>query len=190
MRELVRFRRSLMRERMAEVNRLHKVLEAANIKLSSVASDVTGKSGRGILAAMMGGESDPQVLPEFAKGQLRKNRHGLGQALQGRMGPHQHFVLVQLLTHIDYLDESIAQVEVKIAECKRPFQSEFARLQTAPGIKRPTAEAVWTALPDLSYFSSADHLASWAGLCPGIPRALGNAGQERHVRGLTLRGTP
>ncbi|MGA2111132.1 MAG: transposase, partial [Anaerolineales bacterium] len=135
-RELVRYRRSLVGERTAEVNRLHKVLEGANIKLGSVASDVTGRSGRAILGALLAGERDPQVLAELAKGQLRKKRVELAQALQGRFGPHQHFMLVQLLTHIDYLDEAIAEVEAEIGDRLRPFDEDLARLQTAPGIKR------------------------------------------------------
>ena len=128
----------------------------------------------------------PQELAELAKGQMPKKRHELAQALQGRIGPHQHIMLVQLLTHIDYLDEAIAQVELKIGERLRPFRSELARLQAAPGIKRRTAEAVWTALPDLSYFPSADHIASCAGVCPGNNESAGKSrsGKERQVSHL------
>lgn len=185
-RELVRYRRSLVGERTAEVNRLHKVLEGANIKLGSVASDVTGRSGRAILGALLAGERDPQVLAELAKGQLRKKRVELAQALQGRFGPHQHFMLVQLLTHIDYLDEAIAEVEAEIGDRLRPFEEDLARLQTAPGIKRRTAETVWAALPDLSYFPSADHLASWAGLCPGNNESAGKRKTGRTRQGSHL----
>jgi transposase len=185
-RELVRYRRSLVGERTAEVNRLHKVLEGANIKLGSVASDVTGKSGRAILGALLAGERDPQVLAELAKGQLRKKRLELARALQGRFGPHQHFMLVQLLTHIDYLDEAIAQVEAEIGDRLRPFEKDLARLQTAPGVKQRTAEALWAALPDLSYFPSADHLASWAGLCPGNNESAGKRRSGRTRQGSHL----
>jgi len=186
LRELVRYRRSLVWERTAEVNRLHKVLEGANVKLGSVVSNLVGKSARMILAALLEGESDPQVLAALAHGRLRKKQDELARALQARVGPHQHFTLVQLLTHIDYLDEAITQVETEIEERERPFQAELACLQTAPGIKQLAAQTILAALPDLRYFPSPNHLASWTGLCPGNNESAGKRKSAKTGKGYRL----
>ncbi len=186
LRELTRYRTSLIRERTAEVNRLQKTLEGANIKLAAVASDVVGKSGREILAVLVEGVSEPSALAQFAKGRLREKIPQLTRALAGRFGAHQRFLIAQQLAHLEFLDEAIAQVSKEIAERMRPFAEEIARLDTIPGIDRRGAENVLAEIgTDLSRFPSADHLASWAGMVPGNDES---AGKQRS--GKTRKGDP
>lgn len=186
LRELTRYRTSLVRERSAEVNRLQKTLEGANIKLASVATDVLGRSGREMLHALVEGSADPTILAQLAKGKLREKIPQLERALVGRFGPHQRFLLAQQLAHIDFLDETIEQVSREIAERLRPFDEEIARLDTIPGIDRRGAEIVIAEIgTDLSRFPSADHLASWAGMVPGNDES---AGKRRS--GKTRPGDP
>lgn len=173
LRELVRYRKSLIQQRTAEINRIHKVLEGANIKLASVVSQITGKTGRSILDAIVSGETDPHALAELARGTLRNKREELARSLQGRIAPHQRFMLRQILDHIDYLDQTIIHLEEELDLRLRPFADTLARLQSAPGIQLRNAQTIAAALPDLSYFPSAHHLASWAGLCPGNNESAG-----------------
>ncbi len=114
MRELTRFRSTFVRERATLVNRVQKVLESANIKLSSVASDVIGVSGRVILAAIIEGQASPEEMAGLAKGRLREKREALIQALTGRVKPHHRFVLTELLCQIDNLDDTIARFDEEI----------------------------------------------------------------------------
>jgi len=182
-RELVRYRKSLVRQRTAEVNRLHKVLEGANIKLGSVVTDITGQSGRAILSKLLAGEEEPQLLASLARGKLRHKQEELAKALHGRMGPHQRFMLQQLLAHIDYLDQTITHLEREIEARLLPFEDMLRRLTTAPGIKRCHGQTIAVALPDLKQFPSARHLASWAGLCPG-----NNESANKRKRGKMGKG--
>jgi transposase len=186
LRELTRYRTALVRERTAAVNRLQKTLEGANIKLSSVASDIMGKSGRAILAALVAGTTDAAALAQLAKGQLREKRPALERALAGRMGPHQRFLLAEQLTHIDHLDASIDRVSAEIMERLRPLEERLARLESVPGIGRRTAELLLAEIgTDMSRFPTAAHLASWAGMCPG-----NNASAGRRRSGKTRTGSP
>jgi transposase len=186
LRELTRYRSSLVRERTAEVNRLQKTLEGANIKLASVVSDVTGVSARAMLAELVAGSADAAALAELAVGQLRRKLPALAQALTGRMSAHQRFMLAQQLAHIDGLDEQIAVLSAEIAERLRPFEAELAILDSIPGIGRWSAEVILAEIgPDMSRFPTAGHLASWAGMCPGHDES---AGKRRS--GKTRRGSP
>jgi transposase len=186
LRELTRYRTSLVRERNAEVNRLQKVLEGANIKLASVATDIMGKSGREILAALVAGRSDPTPLAQLARGKLREKIPMLERALAGQFAAHQAFLVGQQLAHIDLLDETIERVSAEIAERLRPFDEELARRDTIPGIDRRGAETLIAEIgTDLSRFPSADHLASWAGMVPGNNES---AGKRRS--GKTRKGNP
>lgn len=115
LRELTRYRTTLVRERATEVNRIQKVLEGANIKLAGVASDVLGASGQAMLRALIAGETDPRVLADLAKGRLRNKRELLEQALAGRVRPHHRFLLAEQPCHIEALDEAIARVGTEIA---------------------------------------------------------------------------
>jgi len=167
-RDLTRYRTSLVQERVRIVNRLQKVLEDANLKLAGVATDVMGKSGRVMLEAILAGATDPEQLAELAKGRLRNKLPQLKQALNGRVREHHRFLLVEQLSHIDYLDEAIGRLSGEIAERLRPFQAEIERLDTIPGINRSIAEVLLAEIgPDMNRFPDAHHLASWAGMCPG-----------------------
>jgi transposase len=183
-RELTRYRTSLIEERSAEVNRLQKTLEGANIKLASVATDVLGKSGRDMLEALVAGTSDPALLAELARGKLREKTPELQRALAGRFGEHQRFLVAQQLAHIDYLDELIERLDAQIAERLRPFDDAVARLDVIPGVGRRTAEVLLAEIGvDMSRFPSAGHLASWAGMCPGNNESAG-----KHYSGRTRKG--
>jgi transposase len=168
LRELTRYRRSLVRQRAQVVNRIQKVLEGANIKLSSVASNVVGVSGRAMLEAIIRGVEDCQALAALAKGRLRSKRPALEEALQGLVGPHQRLLLQSQLRHLDFLDEEIARMDANVAERMRPFEEALERIDTIPGMGRRTAEEVLSEIGgDMSRFPSAAQLASWAKLCPG-----------------------
>ena len=182
-RELTRYRATLVAERVRHVERLHKVLEGTNIKLAAVAADIVGVSGRRILQALLAGVTDPGQLAELAKGRLRAKRAELEQALRGRIQVHQAFLIAELLEHVDHLDEAIARVSQEVAERLRPFDEDIARLDTIPGINRRVAEDILAEIgTDMSRFASARHLASWAGMCPGNNESGGKrkSGQTRH----------
>ena len=186
LRELTRYRTSLVRERTAEANRLQKTLEGANIKLAAVATDILGKSGREILAALVAGETEGTALAQLAHGRLREKMPQLERALVGCVGEHQRFLVAEQVAHIDFLDEAIARVSSEIAERVRPEEEAIARLDTIPGIGPAVAETLLAEIGvDLARFPSAKHLASWAGLCPGNHESAG----KRH-RGTTRKGSP
>lgn len=186
LRELVRYRKTLIRERAAEVNRVQKVLEGANIKLASVATDVMGKSGRAMLEAMVAGTTDPKALAALAKGRLQGKQPELEQALQGLVGPHQRMLLRTQLRHIDFLDREIETLSAEIAERMRPFEEALRRLETIPGVGRRTAEVLAAEIGmDMSRFPTAAHLTSWAGMCPGNNESAG-----KRKSGRTRKGSP
>jgi transposase len=186
LRELTRYRTSLIRERSAEVNRLQKVLEGGNIKLAAVAKDITGVSGRAILAALLEGSTDAAAMAQLAKGKLRAKIPQLEQALVGRCGAHQRFMITQQLLHIDGLDELIERVSTEVAERVRPFEEEITLLDSITGVGPRTAEALVAEVGvDMRRFPSADHLSSWAGLAPGNHES---AGKRRS--GRTRKGSP
>ena len=174
LRELVRYRTSLVRQRSQVVNRIQKVLEGANIKLSAVASNVVGASGRTMLEAIIGGMEDPRVLAALAKGQLRHKQPALESALRGFIGPHQRFLLQSQLRHLDVLAQEIAQMDEQVAERMRPFQEVIQRLDSIPGVGRRAAEQLLAEVgTDVSRFPTAGHLASWARVCPGNNESAG-----------------
>jgi transposase len=186
LRELTRYRSSLVRERTAEVNRLQKTLEGANIKLASVVSDVTGVSARAMLGELLAGHDDAAALAELAMGQLRRKRADLERALTGRVSAHQRFMLTQHLAHIDGLDEQIATVGAEIEDRLRPFDAALTILDSIPGIGRWSAQVILAEIgTDMSRFPTAGHLASWAGMCPGHDES---AGKRRS--GKTRKGSP
>ena len=174
LRDLTRYRKSLTDERVREANRLQKLLETANIKLSSVATDVMGVSGRAMLEALLAGNTDPEVLADLAKGKLRKKLALLREALNGRFRPHHQFMLGQILAHLDYLDEAIEQLSQEVEDYIAPFFQEIQLLDTIPGVDRKIAEAIVAEIGvDMSHFPSSRHLASWAGVCPGNNESAG-----------------
>ncbi len=183
-RELTRYRTSLIEQRSSEVNRLQKTLEGANIKLSSVATDVMGVSGRQMLEALVAGQTDPVALAELARGKLRDKMPELQKALGGRFRTHQQFLVAQHLAHIDYLDEAIARLDAEIGEKLRPFEQTVIRLDAVPGIGRRIAEVLIAEIGvDMTRFPTARHLASWAGMCPGNNESAG-----KHRSGKARKG--
>jgi transposase len=174
LRELTRFRTTFVRERATLVNRVHKALESANIKLTSVATDVTGVSSRAILAELIQGQASPEAMADLAKGRLRSKREALIKALEGRVKPHHRFVLTELLTQIDNLDEAITRFDEQIQTYCRPFEEAVTHLDTIPGIARATAEVIVAEIGiDMSRFPSDAHLAAWAGVAPGNNESAG-----------------
>ena len=174
LRELIRYRRSLIDERAREVNRIQKVLEGANIKLSSVASDVLGKSGRAMIEAMIAGEENPELLSELAQRRLKNKKAELQRALNGLIGNHQKLMLAAQLRHIDYLDEEIGRLDEEIKRRMLPFEEDLELLDTIPGVARRTAETIAAEIgTNMDQFPSAAHLCSWAGLCPGQNESAG-----------------
>lgn len=186
LRELTRYRKSLVQAHTQEVNRLQKVLESANIKLAAVATDILGVSGREMLNALIAGEESEAEMAERARGRLRARIPELQQALQGRVTPHHRVLLRCLLQHIDFLDTAIEQVQQEIETHLQPYAEAMALLQTIPGIHAVTAEAILAEIgPDMSRFPSAKHLASWAGVCPGNKQSGG-----RRLRAGITHGSP
>ena len=172
LRELVRYRRSLLGERSREVQRIQKVLEGANIKLSSVATDVLGVSGRAMLDAIVNGVDRPETLATMAKGRLKKKHDQLVDSLQGLLSDHQRMMLDLQLRHIDSLDQAIARLNKEIEDRMSPFEREIELLDTIPGVGRQAAEEIIAEIGvDMSRFPSSAHLASWAGMAPGNNKA-------------------
>ena len=190
LRDLTRYRKALIEDRAREVNRLHKILEDAGIKLATVATDILGVSGRAMLEALVGGATDPGVLAELARGKLRAKLPALRQALAGRFRAHHGLLVSQLLSHIDYLDESIETLGRDVERAIAPFADRVTRLDTIPGIDRRTAEALIAELGvDMTVFPTDRHLASWAGLCPGQHESAGKRQSGRTRKGNRwLRG--
>ncbi len=191
LRDLTRHRKALIQERTRAANRLHKILEDANIKLASVASDILGRSGRDMLQALVDGTTDAEVLAELARGTLRKKLPALRQALAGRFRAHHAFLVGQVLTHLEFLDEGIDQLSTRVEEVLRPFALIGERLTTIPGVKRRTAEVILAEIgADMSRFPTPAHLASWAGLCPGSQQSAGKQHSGKTRKGSKwLRAT-
>ena len=198
LRELTRYRRKLIQEKAREINRVQKVLEGCNIKLSSVVSDVMGASGRSILDAIVSGERDARKLAQLAKGRARGKLAQLEEALEGFVEEHHRFLLARQLAHIDFLHQQIEilndRIESHIREMSQSPPSEgvgcireqeaIELLDTIPGINRRIAEVIVAEVGvDMSRFGCASHLASWAGLAPG-----NNESGGKHYGGRTKKG--
>jgi transposase len=171
LRDLSRYRLRLVQERTRFANRLQKVLEGTNIKLSAVVSDLQGVSAQAILRQLLSGETDPRVLAELAKGMLRNKRQELERALVGQITPHQRYLLSDLLIHLDFLDEQMAKQDARIEEqlSSMPRYPEVVcLLDTIPGIDRQLAILIVAEIGvDMSRFPSDRHLTAWAGVAPG-----------------------
>ncbi|MFH1140914.1 MAG: IS110 family transposase [Chloroflexota bacterium] len=186
LRELTRYRTALIRERAREVNRLQKTLEAANIKLAAVLTDIMGVSGQRILEALTAGETDPGALADLAHWRVQKKREALEQSLVGRLEGPLRFVVRQQLAHMHQLDGQIEECDEEVARQMRPFAEQLARLQTIPGVGPRTAEIILAEIgPEVSRFPTAQHLAAWSGMAPGN-RVSG--GKRRSAR--TRKGSP
>lgn len=186
LRELTRYRSALVRDRSREVNRLQKALEGANIKLASVVSDVTGVSARAMLQQLVAGNTDAAAIACLAKGQLTRKLPQLQAALTGQFTAHQRFIVAQHLAHIDFLDTQIESLSVEIDERMHPFRAQIAILDSIPGIGPWGAQVILAEIgTDLGRFPNADHLASWAGMCPGSHESAG-----KRTSGRTRKGSP
>lgn len=168
LRDLTRARTVITRERTKEIQRLEKLLEDACIKLSSVASDITGASGRAMLEALLNGQNDPAVLAELAQRRMRAKIPELTAALTGRFSDHHRFMARLFLDRIDAHTADITRLDERIAEAMEPFLPARELLETIPGFSRNLAEIVIAETgADMSIFPTAGHLASWAGIAPG-----------------------
>jgi transposase len=168
LRDLTRYRVNLAQECNRMANRIQKVLEDANVKLASVATDPLGASGRAMLKAIISGEQDVEKLAEMGRGLLRRKIPQLQLALQGRVSEHHRFLLNELLEHLEFIESKMVRLEQEIAERLRPFEDAVRRLCTVPGVDRVSAWGIISEIGlDMSQFPDAQHLASWAGLCPG-----------------------
>jgi len=184
LRDLTRYRTALTQDRTREIQRLQNVLEDAGIKLDCVASDIMGKSARAMLAALIRGERDPQVLSELALGRMRPKVGELQQALVGRFGDHHARLCSKMLAHIDDLTATIDELTGEIGVEIEPFQRVRKRLRTIPGVSDRLAENLIAETGgDMSRFPTPQQLASWAGMCPGNNESAG-----KHFSGRTRKG--
>lgn len=184
LRVLHRHRRKLIGQRTAEKNRLQNVLEDANIKLASVVSNVFGKSGSAMIAAIINGESNPDVLSELAKGSLVKKKEPLRKALNGRVTDHHRFMLDMIRENINYINNQIAQLEARMNTYLKSMEQQVTLLKTIPGVSDGVATGIIAEIGvDMSHFPSHRHLASWAGVCPGNNESAGKKMSTRVTHG-------
>jgi transposase len=180
LRDLTRTRMQLTREVVQHTQRIQKILEDANIKLTNVITDIAGLSGRRILTAIVGGETEAHKLAEFGSSRLKCTRAELVAALTGRLTAHHRFIIGQHLEVIEALEARIAAFEARITEALGPFRDAVERLVTIPGVSTRTAEVILAEIGfDMSKFATAGHLLSWAGL---VPRLDESAGKRRSTR--------
>ena len=184
LRDLTRHRVKLVHDRNREHNRIHKVLEDASIKLDTVASDILGTTGRKIIEAIIAGEDRPDWLADKAQGTLRSKRNQLRLVLRGQVTEHHRWMLGRLLEEVKFLENEILSLEQRLAVAMQPYQSAIDRLCTVPGVNVITA---WTLIaelgPDMKVFATAQHAASWAGLCPGNRESGGKQLSQRTRKG-------
>jgi transposase len=185
LRELTRHRVKLVQQHTQVVNRLHAVLQDANIKLSSVASDILGASGRDMLEALQRGDDDPVQLAELARGRLRAKLPQLCLALEGQVREHHRFLLALLLDQLDYLSAAIDKLSARINEITSPsFRAAVELLTTADGIQQRTAETILAEIgTDMTPFPTHKHLCSWAGVCPGNNESAGKRKSGKTPKG-------
>ena len=175
LRELVRYRRSIIEERARQLNRIQKVLEGANIKLGSVVSEITGVSATEMLRSIAEGNDDLEVLSNMARGVMKRKKVELKLALQGYIQDHQRFMIKTILNHIDFLANNIDELDKEIALRMKDYQEDIERLDSIPGIATRMAEQMLSELgTDIKkQFPSAAHMCSWAGLVPGSNQSAG-----------------
>ena len=180
MRDLLRTRKQLVRERSRHIQRLQKTLEDANVKLDSVISDIVGLSGRRMIEALITGETEPGALAALAHRRIKATPDQLEAALRGHVTRHHRFLLRLHLQQIDALDAAIEQIDQEVDADVEPFRAAIALLTTIPGVSELSARIILAEIGhDMSRFPTAGHLISWAGLCP---RNDESAGKRRSVR--------
>lgn len=174
LRDLTRFRASLVHDRTRQVQRLHNVLEDAGIKLSLVATDILGVSGRAMLTALIAGQRDPEHLADLALGKLRKKHPALIEALTGRFDDHHGLLCQLMLDQIAHIDEAVGRLDTEIDTALEPFRRLQQHLVTIPGVGKRASEVIIAETgADMSRFATPGHLSSWAGLCPGNNESAG-----------------
>ena len=184
LRALLRYRRKLVENQSAERNRLQKVLETANIKLGSVATDVLGVSGRAILRALIDGTASAEEMADLARGLLRRKRAELILALDGRVEDYHRFLLAMQLRRVEVIEQDIEQLDQRIAEKLAPYDHELGLLVQIPGTDWVAAASLIAEIgTDMSVFASAHHLAAWAGVCPGNHESAGKHRSARARKG-------
>ena len=182
LRSLTRYRKKITEQRVQEIQRLQDVLEDAGIKLSSVASNILGVSGRAMIEALAQGRQDPEALAGLARGSLRGKKQELRKALEGHFAATHAFLVEEILGHLDHLEAMLERLNDKIDESLQPYQKEVALLQSIPGVKEKTSQVVVAELGvDMQAFPTAGHAASWAGMCPVSNESAGKRRVE-HVR--------
>jgi len=180
LRDLTRTRKQLTREIVSHTQRLQKTLEDANIKLSSVVSDILGQSGRRMLEALIAGETQPEKLAGLAVGRLTSKRDQLTEALRGKVREHHRFLLKLHLDQIKAIEGAVASIEERLAEVLVPFAAALERLKTIPGVSDTLAQVIVAEIGvDTGRFVDENHLVSWAGLCPRLDES---AGKRRSTR--------
>lgn len=185
LRGLTRTRKQLVRERAGHVQRIEKVLETANLKITSVLSDITGQYGRGILRALIAGETDPEKLVQRMDGRrLKASEAQLVEALRGRVSAHHRFLLKLHLGQVESLEQAIASIEGEMEEALRPFRAGADLLKTIPGVSELAATVLVAEIGvDMSRFPTVHHLISWAGLCPKNDESAGKRRSTRIRKG-------
>jgi transposase len=184
LRDLTRHRSKLSQQKGSVVNRIQKVLEDANIKLSSVATDIMGVSGREMLESMIAGEEDPGTLADLAKRRLRSKIPELTLALEGKLTSHHRFLLSLMIRQLKDIESYIEELSAMIEEKMRPFDEELRLLVTIPGVDQYTAECLIAEIGiDMNQFPSSAHLASWAGICPGNNESAGKRKSGKTPKG-------
>ena len=184
LRDLTRTRKQLVRALGQHVQRIEKVLEDANLKLTGVLNDVVGASGRRMLDALIAGETDPAALAALASPRVKASRTELCEALRGRVTPHHRFLLREHLAMIDHLRERIAVFDAQIGAALEPFRAAAGRLVSIPGVSEVTAQVIVAEIGiDMSRFPTVGHLISWAGLCPRMDESAGKRRSTRIRKG-------
>jgi transposase len=174
LRDLTRYRSDLVAARTSEKQRVEKLLEDAQIKVSVLASDIFGVSGRDMLNALVAGQRDPRTLANLARGSMRRKIPGLEQAFVGRFSEHHAFMLSKMLTRVDSLTGDIGDIEARIEVEIAPFAAAVARLDEIPGVGAATAHVLIAEIGvDMTRFPTANHLASWAKYAPGVKESAG-----------------
>jgi transposase len=186
LRDLTRYRRILIRERTREKQRLHATLEDAQIKLSSVISDIFGVSGRKMIEALIGGQRDPKVLAQMAQGSMRAKISTLEEALRGHFDDHHAFICQMMLARIDGLTSQIEELNLKIDQVIAPFERQVTQLDEVAGIGRISAQELIAEIGvEMTVFPTSDHLVSWAKYCPQPKESAG-----RKKNSSTGKGNP